>query len=353
MPFRACDPVSEDDVHAFDFDPPAWRALRLRHKSTPFLKLPCCNSDVLLKTSNLGTQFFSHKPDFHCSTAPETAEHRNIKSLAVEVARRYGWTAKTEVSGVSPSGKAWRADVLAEKGQKSRIAIEIQWSKQSHEETHNRQTIYKESGIRCLWLFRQNDVPISRDIPASHVIGNLKDGFFSYNLPLRDFLAAVFERRFKYGIPLYHPAKVIIYTRNTTCWYRKCGAPTVLISKIKFDLGFKAYDFRIRDFNNYYGLTKLIRETEAVKKHPKIGQIKRRNSLGLKPYLSNGCVRCDRIFGHHYAFGNEVEEESLELCSLQVELTPDWQRLIEENWFAELDKHWRIMPANPISGRGS
>ena len=47
----------------------------------------------------------------------------------------------------------WRADVLAVQGGK-RIAFEVQWSRQTYEETSLRQERYKASNVRGCWLFR-------------------------------------------------------------------------------------------------------------------------------------------------------------------------------------------------------
>src|SRR5215218_8538074 len=60
-------------------------------------------------------------------SAPETPEHLLLKEMVVTVACANGWTAGSEVSGTSPSGEQWRADVLAEKGP-HKVAVEIQWS---------------------------------------------------------------------------------------------------------------------------------------------------------------------------------------------------------------------------------
>src|SRR5262245_32280524 len=86
-----------------------------------------------------------------CATGPETKEHLELKRIVVEAARRRGWTADTEVTGITPAGEQWRADVLAQNDPR-KVAIEIQWSGQSNDETWRRQGRYKRCHIRGLWL---------------------------------------------------------------------------------------------------------------------------------------------------------------------------------------------------------
>ena len=84
------------------------------------LRMPCCGSQVVLKRSPLGTQFFAHKAVGSCATAPETEAHLHLKKTVVDAARANGWEAVTEVLGTSPLGEQWTADVLAQKGEHRR-----------------------------------------------------------------------------------------------------------------------------------------------------------------------------------------------------------------------------------------
>jgi hypothetical protein len=106
----------------------------------------------------------------------ETEVHLELKNMVVEAVHSHGWAAQTEVTGQAPHGEQWRADVLAQKGN-ARVAVEIQWSGQTNDETLRRQERYKQCGIRGLWLLRQPGFPVAHSLPAICVGGNLHDGF--------------------------------------------------------------------------------------------------------------------------------------------------------------------------------
>ena len=209
MPLRCIDPTDDNrGIHAFDLNDDEWNTLAYRNRSTRFLRMPCCNAKVILRRSGLRTQHFAHKArPKDCLSREETEHHIRLKTLAVERARIAGWEADCEVAGETPDGEKWIADALARKDGRT-VAVEIQWSSQTHEETRRRQRRYADSGVRCLWLMR--DAPSLRfddeHVPLAGVLFDRavdKD----YRIRLGDgssmnatsFLDAVFTCQFKFG----------------------------------------------------------------------------------------------------------------------------------------------------------
>ncbi|MEG3920663.1 hypothetical protein QUA07_16235 [Microcoleus sp. T3_A4] len=66
----------------------------------PKVRLCCCDSTGYLRTSKLGTKHFVHGKDRICNWALETWQHPLAKTEIVRVCQRFGYDAKTEVSGV-------------------------------------------------------------------------------------------------------------------------------------------------------------------------------------------------------------------------------------------------------------
>src|SRR5262245_43880762 len=214
MPLRCLGPDGQS-IQSFDLPEAEWLALRLENRRSRQLRMPCCDAFVVMKTSTRGLKFFSHKSRGPCQSAPETEAHLALKTLAAQAARRAGWTCSTEAMGLLPSGEKWTADVLAYKGQ-HKVAIEIQWSAQTNKESLYRQERYRQSGVRCLWLFRRRAFPDSKDFPAACISGDITTGFKAHLdgqvMPLDEFLDAVFAKRFRYEIPV--GAKAIVRVRS-------------------------------------------------------------------------------------------------------------------------------------------
>lgn len=121
----------------------------------------------MCERSTRGTRFFAHRTRGTCTSSPETWAHLLAKDVIAKAAEAVGWEATTEEPGETPAGGNWIADVICQRsGENGRVAVEVQWSAQSIDETRHRQARYKESRVRGLWLLRRGDLPIERETPA-------------------------------------------------------------------------------------------------------------------------------------------------------------------------------------------
>ena len=189
------------DILAFDLAEAEWLRLRDRNRSCRHLRMPCCNSAVVLKVSPRGTRFFAHQARDGCVWSSETEAHRQVKRLVIEAARLMGWDGLPEVSGESPDCEGWRADVLLSKGER-RVAVEVQWSMIAEAEMLMRQQRYETAGIRCLWLLQRSrrwhwmkvygedeHGPFGRELPCVRLCGSVRDGFF-VSVPVFPYVAS-------------------------------------------------------------------------------------------------------------------------------------------------------------------
>lgn len=180
-------------IYSFHYALRDWITLKEDKRSS--FKMSCCNTPAILKTSKLGTQFFSHKAkptDTDCSSGGETAEHIHIKYLVSKTLFKCGWDVEVEKRGVSSKGEEWIADIYATKA-RAKIAIEVQWSPQAFIETKRRQLVYKNSGVRGLWLLRSGSMKHrdaitgdylykTKDVPVFSVYKNKKEASSPYQV---------------------------------------------------------------------------------------------------------------------------------------------------------------------------
>lgn len=342
MPLRCLDKFGAS-IHAFDLKSEDWDDLANRNRRDRHLRMSCCSAQATLRRSSRGTQFFAHKAVGACETAPETEVHLRLKQIAVEAARAHGWTAETEVAGVSPSDERWQADVLATRNG-VRVAVEIQWSNQTSDETLRRQERYRQSGIRCLWISRTAKLPVAKELPVAYIADKggeplrvqLSSGQM---MPVDQFLDAAFGGRFKFGVPPGIPAMVSVRAGPIQCWHDSCRARTTIVTGVDVEFGPNVCEFGVDDLDAYPALFEVIRG--HLPRDQQIGAIKPRfsNTRG-RSYLSNGCYRCDRIIGAFYT--HDACEEQDVVCAFPIRLSEPWQQAIDQ--YYGYDDSWVVYP---------
>lgn len=140
-------PVDAGSISSAD-----WELLKQQSQLGDFV-LPCCKAPAVLKTSINGLAFFSHLTN-ECATAPETVWHENGKAAVLAALHQLGLSGRDEVTGTTPAGIKWKADVLFTV-QGRTIAIELQRSYQHYRDFIRRQEQYASSNVECYWLARR------------------------------------------------------------------------------------------------------------------------------------------------------------------------------------------------------
>ena len=230
VPIRAAS--DQGDIHAFALGAEQWVALKATYRSLN-LHMPCCGVPAIPKTSTRGTYFFAHARRGECTTADESPEHLYCKSLIAKAALDAGWTVTTERPGVSTTGEAWIADVFCERGT-AQLALEVQMSPQTEEETIRRQLRYKASGVRGAWFFgarvRRETMPFDRETPALSlhpiVAGELPT-LKRFEVSLPEFVTALLQKRVLWTIPKYSRPNLVEFVEDT-CWACKKAVKQVL-----------------------------------------------------------------------------------------------------------------------------
>lgn len=314
MPLRA--QIDNEDIISIDLTDEQWNNLKKRLKTkASVLILPCCGQEGFLRKSSRGLKHFVHSKSEHtCDWKPESPEHLKAKIAIIEACKENGWEAIPEFSEAD-----WRADVLAIQNNK-RIAFEVQWSKQTFEETKYRQDRYKKSNVRGCWFFRtvpyelQEELVADKEIPAFRVskddYSNIIAQLDQVQLPLKSLVDNLLKRKLKFctHTRLNSRQNVTIIFFEYHCW--KCGKTQ------------HSYCVE-RNFstvcNRSFNVTESMWDSENIDKSPqiqeavrqflktetgknlKIGTLKDRFSRTVgHSYLSHGCFYCDAIFGDWY-----------------------------------------------------
>lgn len=365
MPLRAY--INDQEIISIDLSDDEWTNLKADIKSKKsVLTLPCCGQEGYLRVSSKGLKHFVHsKSASPCDCASESAEHLKAKVAIVEACRENGWEAIPEFSE-----KDWRADVLAVQGQK-RIAFEVQWSKQSYEETQYRQKRYKESNVRGCWFLRtppkemtdyHKNIIADKDIPAFKICKNDDSDIIAQvgqrQMPLKTLVAGLLNRKLKFcrHIRLKPKQNVTIIFFKYKCW--KCQRPQYCYTVYPkfFTICGLEHDMMDGMWNDddidkspqiQAEVQQFLKSEKG--KDIKVGSIKRRFSGTVEhSYLSHGCYYCDVIFGDFYLSPSKLDvyndwhtQSGLENY-VQHTAEIDVGRIIEEqpHWCFSEDRHF-------------
>ncbi len=256
------------------------------------------------------------------------------KSVIVAGVRRTPWEARAEQSGTTSAGEAWIADVLAKHEGKRSVAFEVQWSRQTKEETVARQHRYKAAGIRGLWFFRQHDFPVNVDVPAFRlkfyevarsfqvmlpspvynaewlsVAERDEPRYWQQTIELSRFVEGALTGRLQFAPALNKILPREVFVARTRCW--RCHKTTRVITGLNFAAGkvlpnCPDVECSIHAFDKVAeGGAKIIRQLlpgYLLARHG-IGMIKPRDSKTvMSRYISNGCVHCDALQGRFYDY---------------------------------------------------
>ena len=314
MPLRAY--IEDKEIVSIDLNDEEWSALKARLKAKEIvLTLPCCGQEGFLRTSNRGLKHFVHlKSANPCDWKPESAEHLKAKVAIMEACREQGWNAIPEFSEAD-----WRADVLAVQGGK-RIAFEVQWSRQTYEETRLRQERYKASNVRGCWFFRiapkemsdyDKTLVADKETPAFKIFkdenSNILAQVGKVQMPLKALISNLLARKLKFceHIRSAPKQKVTIIFFEMKCW--KCGTlqycytvePSLKsVCNCDFDVERSSWDDH--DIDKHPGVYAAVQDFLQTEegRQLKVGLVKKRYSRTVADsYLSHGCYYCDAIFG--------------------------------------------------------
>lgn len=149
MGFRAINDKN-DEILSLDFNQSEWENLKKDISYKKSLKMTCCNSRAVMKTSHLGLQFFSHHAKKNCNFKPESIEHLMLKKYVYEILKNLGYKAEIE-KNIFIDDIQRRPDVLLEIND-LKIVFEIQNTKQDLALIKYRSKDYVKNNMIVVWL---------------------------------------------------------------------------------------------------------------------------------------------------------------------------------------------------------
>jgi Competence protein CoiA-like family len=354
-------------VLAFLQDVASWKALRDTNAQQRHLTMPCCRAAVTLKTSRLGTQFFAHVRGVGgCDAKPESREHLLAKEGIARAAVSAHWEALTEARDNTMPCR-WIADVLCTKiTSRARIAFEVQWTRQSSEETQRRQLAYRSAGIWCLWLMRQQDLIVSQETPAFRLAleketnalevwlpaepycatastrSRFAEGDWGQRVSLHEFIRGALNGALKFDPLANRDVDVSIALASANCF--KCKEPIRIVQNLTVQgnrtcPGIGTFSFSLAELEEGLGHEEswIAQEIPPARLQPYgVGPITRRFSHTMQErYLSNGCIHCGALQGRMYE-ADVYDETPIELDA-RITLT---EPLLSACYFSQGVRRW-------------
>lgn len=134
-------------------------------KNNTRIIMPCCGCVGHLRKGISGKFYFVHNPNQNnnCERQGETIEHQEAK---YEIAKNFPLTYTISTQKFSQNSTIYCqpeyrlpnsfriADIFLENNS-SKLIVEVQWSRQTLEETQKRTEDYRKAGVDCIWLFRK------------------------------------------------------------------------------------------------------------------------------------------------------------------------------------------------------
>ncbi|TDV89211.1 competence protein CoiA [Halomonas alkaliantarctica] len=307
MPLK-CE-LDGESCFSFTYTASGWDELKAVRKERD-LRMSCCGKKAIPKTSALGTQFFAHARRGDCTSGQESREHLLAKYLIAKGAHTAGWQVDTEHRGITPDGETWIADVFATKGN-AKVALEVQWSPQSEQETRRRQQRYRASGVRGAWFLRsyRRYNPsflsiLSEQATPSFVISLDESGHdfqvSRFQTTLSCFVNDLLSGAIQWGPKPGEQGRAGPVVLEDYCW--KCRRLTGVVASLALEDsygirrgGFDYDDPRIRN-----DLIRMVSDPNLKRQH-QIGELTHRFSRTERSsYFSNGCFHCGALQGRFF-----------------------------------------------------
>jgi competence protein CoiA len=158
-------------------------------------------------------------------------------------------------------------------------------------------------------------------------------------LPMEVFLRAAFDRRLGFLTPLEavgENATIAVETAIANCWNERCRGKTQIITSIEIATDQGAFDFSLPDLTHHPHLLVEILQRLPSSFDRKVIQ-ERYSHTQRRSYVSNGCAKCNRLFGE-FMVAHEPSE---------IDQIATFPARLDSRWLALLGSHPDIEISQP------
>lgn len=100
-----------------------------------------------------------------------------------------------------------------------------------------------------------------------------------------------------------------------------------IVSSVQLSAQRERFDCSISDFTGYPDLVEVLHQHLPMS--ATMGTLKLRESLALgRAYMSNGCPKCDAIFGRHFEIHTRYDES--EVAAFAQPAVTDWGKMVRD-----------------------
>ncbi len=140
---------------------------------------------------------------------------------------------------------------------------------------------------------------------------------------MREFLAAVFSKRLRFGLPMDVETNFIVRSARLPCW--RCHAQTQILREVEVTAGPHQATFSVPELGRHRGLWGMVR-ARLPSSFPSGAVYRRFSKTEEREYVGNRCSHCGASLGQYRE--QEASDDVRVVCEYTARLDEAWRTAI-------------------------